>query len=427
MSKTKDALDAFVANWRALKATRPTEAKFGPYGFPNISYEALDEVFGRWTIAIDALEGRGSWVTSPEAAVADHPLGSAINDLSSLVTGAIANGINWLISSGFLTKVSDVQNLISSISARRISITREVARELSTRGHAELEGILAAEKAAKTVIAFGKTVEDSVAAVQQALDSVRAAEQHATTSGAEVTKVASDAAATAITIGEARAKIEAAHRSIEEMKIAADTREAALEARASDLSDQIKTTQSAAETALHSVQEALRAVRSQGLAQAFQARSDTLRAERRLWTILFVGAIAILTVVSITFSIELSRLTYETLAVSMLRKIAVAGPAVWLGWYSAKQVGRVARVQEDYEYKAASALAFQSYKEETMLGGDTDLLKQLLKNAITTFGENPVRLYGELHADTVTPVEAALKNLPPEAIAAMLATVGARK
>lgn len=81
-------------------------------------------------------------------------------------------------------------------------------------------------------------------------------------------------------------------------------------------------------------------------------------------------------------------------------------------------------MQEDYEYKAASALAFQSYKDEAKLGGDPELEKKLLEHAIKTFGENPVRLYENHLTEPVSPLQAAIKELPPEKIAAILAAVG---
>jgi hypothetical protein len=124
------------------------------------------------------------------------------------------------------------------------------------------------------------------------------------------------------------------------------------------------------------------------------------------------------------FTIELSAMTYEAAAVLFLRKIGLVAPVVWLGWYSARQVGRISRVQEDYEYKAASALAFQAYKEEARLGGDPEMEKKLLDHAIRTFGDNPVRLYENHTSEPVTPLQAAIKELPPEKIAAILAAVG---
>src|SRR5690606_29078244 len=117
-------------------------------------------------------------------------------------------------------------------------------------------------------------------------------------------------------------------------------------------------------------------------------------------------------------------MTYENLTVYLLQKIGLAAPLIWLGWYSARQVGRISRVQEDYEYKAASALAFQSYKEEVKLGGDPEMEKKLLEIAIRTFGENPVRLYENHASEPVTPLQAAIKELPPEKIAAILAVMG---
>jgi hypothetical protein len=142
-----------------------------------------------------------------------------------------------------------------------------------------------------------------------------------------------------------------------------------------------------------------------------------------LWTIVFVGAISVLATLSALFVTELVDLTYQTLIIALIRRLALAVPTVWLGWYAARQIGRVARVQEDYEYKAASALAYQAYKGEAALGSDPSLIGLLLKHAIDTFGENPVRLYADGATDPVTPIESMFKNVPAEKIAAVAAAI----
>jgi hypothetical protein len=84
---------------------------------------------------------------------------------------------------------------------------------------------------------------------------------------------------------------------------------------------------------------------------------------------------------------------------------------IWLGWYAAKQLGRLSRIQEDYEYKAATALAFESYRNEVKDSNDDALMSDLLKTTITNFGDNPVRLYEHAVKDAASPTDDLLSKL----------------
>ncbi|MEB1549032.1 hypothetical protein VDQ94_08980 [Xanthomonas campestris pv. campestris] len=46
MSKSTDALMAFLNNWEQLKKQRPAEGDFATYGYP-LSYTSMDELFDR--------------------------------------------------------------------------------------------------------------------------------------------------------------------------------------------------------------------------------------------------------------------------------------------------------------------------------------------------------------------------------------------
>lgn len=96
---------------------------------------------------------------------------------------------------------------------------------------------------------------------------------------------------------------------------------------------------------------------------------------------------------------------------SLLRGLPFAAPAIWLGWFSARQIGILARIQQDYAYKASTAVGFEGYKKEVASANDQALSKQLLETAITNFGENPVRLYDKKSDDHGHPIEALIEKI----------------
>ncbi len=424
MSKSTDALTAFLNNWEQLKKLRPTEGDFSTYGY-QLSYTALDELFERWSKTLSTLDEKGYWNTSPEVAIADAPLAALINNLSSLVSSAHNNGgISWLLSSQFLDALHNVQVQISALTRRQASLNREIAKLLSERSAESFETVITASDAAKNVLNLDKEATSNARRIADATSSVEAANTLAETTNTKLTELTKQAEGSAAV---AASKVQEAEKLL---KVASDkasqagTREKELANRVAEVDAQIQETDRLAKSAYKSVEEALRKVRDQGLAKSFQDRSNNLQFERKLWTYGLAGSAILLLTVAIVFAVDLSSMTYESLLVHLLRKIGLAAPLVWVGWYSARQVGRISRVQEDYEYKAASALAFQSYKDEVKLGGDAELEKKLLDIAIRTCGENPVRLY-ENHADEpVSPVQAAIKQLPPDKIAAILVAVG---
>lgn len=427
MSASSDTLKSYLIGWEALKKQRPSEHDFTPFGYPNLTYEHLDQVFTRWATVFEALEAKGAWITSPEAALADRPIANMLTDLTGLVNGAMNNGVNWMAASGFVQKVLDVQAQVTNLSSRRISISRELAKDLATKGQDEIERILAAEKAARQIAGLTDKVSGDAEAVQRDASAVSLALENTKNLTEELTGLQTKVKSAAESVEKHQEEIGAVLKLTSELQTAAEERDEKLRTYVDETTDKLHAMQAKADEGFESVTKALRAARDQGLAGAFQSRSNNLLAERRIWTIVFIGAIAVLAALAIVFAVNLEKMTYEFLIVSILRKFALAAPAVWLGWYAAKQIGRIGRVQEDYEYKAASALAFQSYKDEVKFSGDSELLKQLLATAITTFGDNPVRLYADPQGDSVSPLEDALKKLPPDKIGEFMAALAKLK
>ena len=126
-----------------------------------------------------------------------------------------------------------------------------------------------------------------------------------------------------------------------------------------------------------------------GMAGSFTTRKTELKKSIDLWSRVFVGALVCLILVAIFIvSPSLSAQHWDDL----LFRIPLAAPIIWLGWFAAKQYGYAIRLSEDYAYKAASAMAFEGFKRESIDEGK-DMHALLLKTAINNFGENPIRIY----------------------------------
>lgn len=426
MSKTSEALNNLLENWRVLKEQRPSEADFSVHGV-QLSYASLDEYFLRLKSLVDALDSKGYWTSSPEVAVADQPISTLLGAVSSILINARSNGVGWMLGSGFLDALNNARQLIATLTRSQASLNKEIAKVLADKSDADVEAVISAAGTARTITQLeadtkrlaNKIIDDSKKAAE-ALGSI--AETHR-----GLAELAGEAGASAEAIKGLETDSKAAKEAIDQLRAAALEQEDSLAKRLEAANKAVAATDVQAKAALDSVRQALKQVRDQGLAAAFQSRSRSLKFERVLWGSIFIASVAALIILAIIFSIDLTELTYERLVVNLLRRLGLAAPAIWLGWYAATQLGRVSRVQEDYEYKTASALAYQSYKEEIGALGNDALLEKLADIAISNFGENPVKLYGKgRHEEAVTPIQAAINELPPEKIAAVLAAIGER-
>ncbi len=424
MSKTGDALNSLLENWQLLKDQRPSESDFSPHGV-HLSYSSLDEYFLRLKSLVDALDSKGYWTSSPEVAVADQPISSLLSTVNSLLINARSNGVGWMLGSGFLEALNNARQLIATLTRSQASLNKEIAKVLTDKSEADIEAVISAAGTARTITRLeadvetraNKLSEDSEKA-SEALDAISQTHEN-------IAALAEEVSSSAAHIKGLEADSKAARDEIDQVRAAALAQEDSLAKRIESTQKTITTTDAEAKAALESVRQALKQVRDQGLAGAFQSRSRNLGKERFVWGSIFLASIILLVCLAIRFSVDLTELTYESLTVNLLRRLGLAAPAVWLGWYAATQLGRVSRVQEDYEYKTASALAYQSYKEEIGALEDDALLEKLADIAISNFGESPVRLYEKgPHDDAVTPIQAAVKELPPEKIAAVLAAIG---
>lgn len=126
-----------------------------------------------------------------------------------------------------------------------------------------------------------------------------------------------------------------------------------------------------------------------GMAGSFVARKDELKISIDLWAKVFAGALVCLILMAVfLISPSLAEHRWDDL----LFRVPLTAPIIWLAWFAAKQYGYNIRLREDYAYKAASAMAFEGFKRES-LDESADMRARLLKTAIKNFGDNPIRIF----------------------------------
>lgn len=421
MSKTSDAFKNVLVSWQALQQQRPSEADFGVYGV-QLTYPMLDQYFDRLRGLIDSLDGKGYWTSSPEAAVADPPIAKLLDTVNSLLINGRSNGINWMLQSGFLDALNNARQLISTLSRNQAALNKEIAKVLALKSDADIELVVAAASTARSISELAEQAQNSSSKLEESVEQITETRDAVSAQREALAVLAKETEQHAESVKSMQLEAKTSRDVVDGLRSTAIAQEELLLGRQQEVKTLVEALELEAKNAQKSVRQALKDVRTEGLAKAFQTRSKELQAERRIWAIAFIGAISVLFFVAMVFTVELSVLNYEELTVNLLKRLGTIAPAVWFGWYAARQLGRISHVQEDYEFKVATALAYQSYRDEIGALANDALKEKFAAVVMGNFGDNPVRLYESTkHDDSVSPLEAMLKNLSPEQLTAFWA------
>jgi len=147
-----------------------------------------------------------------------------------------------------------------------------------------------------------------------------------------------------------------------------------------------------------------------GMAGAFASAAKEFNNQRMIFGLGFFVALVAIVCIGIS-----SKEAYNSIGESyaFVGALAKTAPFVWLGWFCVRQLGQMTRVQQDYEFKKATALAFEAHKKEIVEADDADkeLTKQFMKVVIANFGDNPVRLLPNSSKEHGHPIEELIAKI----------------
>lgn len=411
MQKSRVELSNVKNALQNLKSSRPNELDSVVAGFEGIDYPTIDEILERWLRGLEVISS-SKWMDESTSILFDNTISLGLKDLVAVISQANSHGAVWLLTSGgFTQRAAAITQTIEQLSNQRAEASKIYAKALREKTLEDARTIASAAEiardlkqkqidASKTLGEIGVTFTDATKLSNDLHESITAlsarnSETEASRTGAqEAQKASTEASAEIIRL-----------RGVSENTVKS------LEDRVADLNQKLEEALQTSNEANQSLREALIDVKKKGLAEAFAGRASKSTTEKRLWIFVFAAAVLGLVISAQTFAVDINKLEYEAFLVALFRRAALAAPAVWLGWYAAKQIGRLNRVIEDYEYKAATALAFEGYKSEIEVSGDSELLRELLKKTIDNFGDNPVRLLDGDSQTPSTPTEEALDRL----------------
>ena len=163
--------------------------------------------------------------------------------------------------------------------------------------------------------------------------------------------------------------------------------------------------------------KALQNAQMEGLAGSFtRMKEDTLseieKEQKRFeWALIYLVVIAAGGLL-IEASLGFPKTTIEEFSFRMLKMLSLAAPGIWVAWATARKLSALNRVFSDYQYKSASALAYESYRQTVADAGSDELKQQLLAFAIHSFCENPTRYYDSAKNEASSPLESFVEKIP---------------
>lgn len=415
MKNANTECQQLVARWKLLQQQRPSEMDFTPFGYPTIKSSHFDGVFMRWGEIIAAVVNKTKQTNEDESQVADAVLTRLYRDIRVQLDGAAGNGIGWLLqSTPFLQLVAEIQAFMTQYVERRIALRKELFKFAETQLSAELLTVEKAAPLAQTIISLQTQIKQDAESVEQAKEASEAIrgelailkssaetgiaelKKHWEGSNAEISQHAKDSVAN-------KAELQAINDELQKTLTATKDLLKVVQEQSEKSDASIKTGEELITQANQKLTKALADINRQALAGAFDAQAQKVNSERVIWVFLFLAAIAWLLGVGWYLTKDLDPkavFDYHNL----FRALPFAAPAIWLGWLSARQAGLLARIHQDYAYKAATAVAFEGYKKEAAAASDDALSRQLLETTIRNFGENPIRIYSKSD-DHVMPIE----------------------
>lgn len=163
--------------------------------------------------------------------------------------------------------------------------------------------------------------------------------------------------------------------------------------------------------------KALQNAQMEGLAGSFTRMKEDTREVIKIEQRRFEYALIYLAVITfggliIEAYLGFPKPTVEEFSFRILKMLSIAAPGIWVAWATSRKLSALNRVFSDYEYKSASALAYESYRQTVAEAGSDELKQQLLAFAIRSFGENPTHYYDAAKNEASSPFESFLDRVP---------------
>jgi hypothetical protein len=402
------------------------------------TYASITNELSRWVSELTELANK----PRVSRAISKPLLNAVSTSLRAMNTtlDSAGNGIEWMFTTRnfgtwYVQSITLIRGL-SLDSAREAEVITNAAHERISQ---DIGALQVATEQVKTFSAGWSDISAKISAIEDSEESVKETLEKLNTSASEaqekitahqeeIDKSVTDSnAEITSSLTSFRETLEAANQElgeakkihIEAQKIRGETQSTAAKTK-TDLDNSTSALTSAIDQEKQTqirLTKALQNAQMEGLAGSFTRMKDdtseVIKTEQKRfeWALIYLIVIAVGGLL-IEASSGFPKTTVEEFSFRMVKMLSVAAPGIWVAWTTSRKLSALNRVFSDYEYKSASALAYESYRQTVAEAGSDELKQQLLAFAIRSFGENPTHYYDSAKNEASSPFESFLDRVP---------------
>lgn len=416
----KDALaqlNSLISAWEKLCVSRPAvEHDFKPAGYPGLKAEHITKIFAGWYETLDLAVKKTQKTENIEEHLLEAVLIKTFQELTNHVQSARSNGFNWLLQgTPILVLINDAAIWLTFPIERRAAVRKGMIKLAESKLNDDILDVQKAAPLAKEITALHEKIQADNEVITTAKESIDANALAVSEAKEETTETLGQVSSLLTEAKESKSEIDDLKVSLTEVYETATEKLAEINDLLEQTGVAIGEGQKQVTIANERLAKALQDINRQELAGAFHSQAENVSSERFKWLIAFgVSIVAIVVVAWCVLGVP----SPETKGVDYLQRLLAGlpflGPLVWFGWYAGREAGALGKVKQDYEYKAATAVAFEGHKKEVADSGDEALSQQLLETAIKNFGDNPLRLRSGKESNHAMPLEALIEAAKDE-------------
>ncbi len=191
-------------------------------------------------------------------------------------------------------------------------------------------------------------------------------------------------------------EIESIHSSVNELKI--NILDA--DKKISQIYEDVKLKQEQSSNLISSAEKALGMATNVSLASSFSNRKNELSTESIWWIVgLVVSLVATIgigcwRIHDVMEFFQTDNFSYGVLFSNLILSFLICFAPFWGAWFSTRRLGYLFKLREDYAYKAATAIAFEGYRDQAAKY-DENMEAQVIESVLKRFEEPPLRLMAD--------------------------------
>lgn len=191
-------------------------------------------------------------------------------------------------------------------------------------------------------------------------------------------------------------EIESIHSSVYESKI--NILDA--DKKISKIYEDVKLKQEQSSNLISSAEKALGMATNVSLASSFSNRKNELSTESIWWIVGLVGSlvatigIGCWRIHDVMEFFQTDKFSYGVLFSNLILSFLICFDPFWGAWFSTRRLGYLFKLREDYAYKAATAIAFEGYRDQAAKY-DENMEAQVIESVLKRFEEPPLRLMAD--------------------------------